>query len=233
MAINTVQNTLSIIPRTTIKKASKGVKDVSLLSTTWGAREYDIPVHNTLAGAVSPKARVWRKKSEGLQITAKGSKDLAGGKRLHMMVAIAYGKELYRQSYEKLNGQFFADFIKQHFNVTFARAGPKNNRKRLFVMDNDPSQNSRVARAALEQVECELVSIPARSPDLNPMENIFHIVKSELEKNAIELNAKTPKICSNWQRLQDKILGSMINNKRPEFTRQECLESILRDITPR
>ena len=55
-------------------------------------------------------------------------------------------------------------------------------------MDNDPSQNSRVARAALEQVECELVSIPARSPDLNPIENIFHIVKSELEKNAIELN---------------------------------------------
>ena len=34
MAINTVQNTLSIIPRTTMKKASKGVKDVSLLSTT-------------------------------------------------------------------------------------------------------------------------------------------------------------------------------------------------------
>ena len=54
--------------------------------------------HNPLAGAVSPKARVWRKKSEGLKITAKGSKDLAGGKRLHMMVAIAYGKELYSDS---------------------------------------------------------------------------------------------------------------------------------------
>ena len=39
--------------------------------------------------AVQPKSRVWRKKGEGLAITAKGSKTLAGGRRLHVLAAVA------------------------------------------------------------------------------------------------------------------------------------------------
>ena len=67
--------------------------------------------------AMAPKARVWCQKSEGLQVTSKGSKDLAGGKRLHVIVAIAYGKGvILKEPYDKLNGQFFANFIRQHFN---------------------------------------------------------------------------------------------------------------------
>ena len=39
--------------------------------------------------AMRPKARVWRKRNQGLGVTAKGSKDLAGDKQLNLMVAIA------------------------------------------------------------------------------------------------------------------------------------------------
>ena len=60
---------------------------------------------NPMSAAMAPKARVWRRKSEGLQVTSKGSKDLAGGKRLHLIVAIAYGKGvILKEPYEKLNG---------------------------------------------------------------------------------------------------------------------------------
>lgn len=47
---------------------------------------------NPMKSATSPKVRIWRKQGKGLEITAKGSKDLAGGRRLHVMVAIAHGK---------------------------------------------------------------------------------------------------------------------------------------------
>ena len=53
------------------------------------------PAENSCTGLsmhVAPKALVWRKKGEGLIITAKGSKDLVAGKRLHVMVAIACNK---------------------------------------------------------------------------------------------------------------------------------------------
>ena len=46
---------------------------------------------NPMSNALKAKNRMWRKRGEGLQITTKGSKDLAGGKRLHFLVAMAYG----------------------------------------------------------------------------------------------------------------------------------------------
>ena len=53
-------------------------------------------------------------------------------------------------------------------------------------MDNDPSQTSKKAMRALEEIECDLHGIPPRSPDLNLIENAFHLVKKRLEKDAIE-----------------------------------------------
>ena len=90
---------------------------------------------NLMSDASSPKARLWR----GLQVTAKGSKSLAGGQRLHILVAIAYGKDvILKEIYEKMNAAFFSEFIKDKFNSCFTQAGPKRNGRRLFLMDNDP-----------------------------------------------------------------------------------------------
>ena len=140
--------------------------------------------YNPQSGAASNRARVWRKKEEGLQVTAKGCKQLAGGRRVHL-VAIAYSKGvILKVPYEKMNGSFFAVFVREHLNITFAKAGPKTNGRRLFIMDNDPSQRSQAPQMALEDIESEFQEIP-RSPDLNPIEDIFHQVKRYLENQAI------------------------------------------------
>ena len=44
-------------------------------------------------------------------------------------------------------------------------------------MDNDPSQRSKAARKAINNSGATLFEIPPRSPDLIPIENLFHIVK--------------------------------------------------------
>ena len=48
--------------------------------------------YNPMNEAEKPKARIWRKKGEGLNVTAKGTKELASRRGLHLMVAVAYGK---------------------------------------------------------------------------------------------------------------------------------------------
>ena len=110
--------------------------------------------------AVQSKSRVFRKKGEGLAVTLKGSKTLAGGRRLHALAAVAWEKGVIRSDevYDKMNGDSFADFIKNNFNLCFGEAGPKTGGKRLFVMDNDPCQTSKKAMSALTWIECETLS---------------------------------------------------------------------------
>ena len=53
-------------------------------------------------------------------------------------------------------------------------------------MDNDPSQTSKKAMEALHDIEAELHRLPSLSQDLTPPENIFHLVKMNLEKEALK-----------------------------------------------
>ena len=45
-------------------------------------------------------------------------------------------------------------------------------------------QKSKQARLAYDALRCSIFDIPARSPDLNPIENLFHNVRRELFKQA-------------------------------------------------
>ena len=56
---------------------------------------------------------------------------------------------------------------------------------RLCLQDGDTCQNSKRAREAMACCHCELLKIPPRSPDLNPIEIIFHITSKKLEKDAL------------------------------------------------
>ena len=67
-----------------------------------------------------------------------------------------------------------------HFPDTFKRSA--NPKKKLFLQDGDPSQNSKKACIAFDAIGCSVFEIPARSPDLNPIENIFNIVREQLKE---------------------------------------------------
>ena len=133
------------------------------------------------------KSLAWRTRNEGLALycTSKGKKAGVEGKVVHFFVAIAYKKgviccDKYTQ---RLNGEFFASYIRNRFPSHFqASANPRAMR---FLQDGDPSQNSTKVQRALQDVGALLFRIPARSPDLNPIENIFNIVSAKLERDVL------------------------------------------------
>ena len=143
-----------------------------------------------MSDVLKPKSRLWRKRGEGLSLTTKGSKDLAGGKRLHLLVAILHGKGVIcAEPYVKMDGPYFARFIRHHFPILFDITRKYGNANlKLFVMDNDPSQTSAIARKALNNIRAKMQVIPARLPDLNPIENLFHIVRKKMEAEILEKN---------------------------------------------
>ena len=143
---------------------------------------------NPKGHALSPRGRVWRRKNEGLQpgCTSKGNKEGTGGSMLKMFVAISYDEGVIcAQSYKKLNGENFADFVRENFNGIFAASKKQS---RLWVQDGDPSQNSAKSKKAFQCVDAELLPIPPRSPDCNPIENVFKQVKDTLAVQAIREN---------------------------------------------
>ena len=139
--------------------------------------------------ARAPLARVWRKKNEGLSwsCTSKGKKAGVCGKTVHLIVCISYGKGvIFCEQYEKMNGEFFANFIKRNFkNIISASCNPSGH---FFVQDGDPSQNSKLAKQEMSKLDVVLMHIPARSPDLNPIENLFHLMDKKLRIDAITQN---------------------------------------------
>ena len=76
-------------------------------------------------------------------MTTKGSNDLGGGKRLRLLVAISYDKGvIMAEPYDKMNSQFFSSIIRRHFPTLFEVAGKGDSKRKIFLVDNDPSQTS-------------------------------------------------------------------------------------------
>ena len=120
--------------------------------------------------------------------TAKGKKEGTGGRVARFMVTVVHGKGVIKCHHYNgnINAETFADFVKEHFPEMFKSGN--NTKGRLFLQDGDPSQNSRMAQDAMDAIPCRLLKIPDRSPDLNPIENAFHLVGKQLRKDAIEKN---------------------------------------------
>ena len=57
---------------------------------------------------------------------------------------------------------------------------------RMFLQDGNPRHNS--ASALIERRGYEIFSNPARSPDLNPIENMFNLVRKQLNEDAMAMN---------------------------------------------
>ena len=144
--------------------------------------------YNPSDQARTTRSMAWRKANEGLSIdcTTKGSHEGTGGKVANFMVAIAYekGVVLCEQYTGHLNGQKFSDFIRDYFSEAFEKGS--NPKGKLFLQDGDPSQNSRKARNAWDKIGARKFTIPPRSPDLNPIENVFNVVKRKLGEEALQ-----------------------------------------------
>lgn len=158
--------------------------------------------------ARTPKGRIWRTMDEALDIscTAKGSHVGSGGKVLHILVAISFNCGVVLcQEYEHMDGTFYSKFILEHFATILERS---KKRSRLFIQDGDPSQNSASARKALKKVRANLLSIPPRSPDLNPIENIFSIVKRNLSDQAV----KEKITCESFEQFTKGVKNVILNS---------------------
>ena len=107
-----------------------------------------------------------------------------------------------------MSGTTFDSFVRNNFNEIFKRCDKKSKDVHIWLQDGEKCQNSKAAKDTMEEVEANVIQkIPPRSPDINPIENVFNIVKKELKEQAINRNIEV----ESKEQLQDCILSTLLS----------------------
>jgi len=82
----------------------------------------------------------------------------------------------------------------------------------VFQLDNAPIHRSRHTKEWFRSSNIEVLDWPARSPDLNPMENLWGILSRAVYKNGVQyksINELKAKISEEWQRIPKETLEKL------------------------
>ena len=93
----------------------------------------------------------------------------------------------------------------------------------FLMQDNDPKHKSHLAMKFIEENVPGLLEWPSKSPDLNPLENIWAILKQNVRKRLPEtLEDLENVICDEWDKLDDEMIKRTCESFNNRV--QECYE---------
>jgi len=114
---------------------------------------------------------------------------------------------------------FYVDILRRHTPEIKQMLG----NRWWFQQDNDPKHTNRLAKAFLRENMPEVMDcLPSNSPDLNPIENLWSIIKGNVErcmpKNQDELERF---MIEEWRNIPESTLINLVGSMR------QCCELVI------
>ena len=82
----------------------------------------------------------------------------------------------------QINSTKYINMLTEHFLPYF---GQNLNDNLIFMQDNAPIYTAGNVKRFLEENDIPCLDWPAQSPDLNPIENVWHYIKQQLHNDKI------------------------------------------------
>ena len=110
-----------------------------------------------------------------------------------------------------MTGKMYREILKNHMTPHLQTLPPGT----IFQHDNDPKHRSKVVKKYLESKKIKVLSWASQSPDLNPIENLWSLIKDEIANNprkATSLDGLFTIIRSTWQAFPKDTLRNLVHS---------------------
>jgi transposase len=110
-----------------------------------------------------------------------------------------------------MTGQFYVEIIKKH--LPEIKRMLRNNWR--LQQDNDPKHTSNVAKDFLQRKVPAVMDWPSNSPDLNPIENLWAIVKRNVEmRQPQNIGDLENFMKEEWSKIPQDIIKSLVGSMK-------------------
>ena len=96
----------------------------------------------------------------------------------------------------KMNAEQYCEILEDGMVESFEKLEMEKE-ERVFQQDNDPKHTSKRAKKWFEDNNIQVLELPAQSPDLNPIEHLWHHLKSQLQ----QYNTPAKGVHELWERV--------------------------------
>uniref|UniRef100_A0AAZ3P4U9 Tc1-like transposase DDE domain-containing protein n=1 Tax=Oncorhynchus tshawytscha TaxID=74940 RepID=A0AAZ3P4U9_ONCTS len=108
-----------------------------------------------------------------------------------------------------MNANMYCDILKQSMIPSLRRLG----RRAVFQHDNDPKHTSKTATALLKKLRVKVMDWPSMSPDLNPIEHLWGILKRKVEECKVyNIHQLRDVVMEEWKRTPVASCEALVNS---------------------
>lgn len=110
-----------------------------------------------------------------------------------------------------MNKEVYLDILKDNLHSSARKL--RISRGLIFQQDGDPKHTSKLVANWFRQKKVTVLEWPAQSPDLNPIEHLWSILKKKVqEQNPSNINNLKEIIKVEWSKIDQKITSNLVES---------------------
>ena len=108
-----------------------------------------------------------------------------------------------------MNSNMYCEILQQSMILSLQKLG----RRAVFQHDNDPKHTSKTTAALLKRLRVKVMDWPSMSPDLNPIEHLWGILKRKVKMHKVSnIHQLRDAVMEQWKSIPVATCEALVNS---------------------